>query len=103
MDPDTRKAKTIETFNAVSSRYDNPALRFFSESAAKLKPGGRIVISCLYEDSFQPLVEILSKRLERRWIPAEHTAGMTDFFTCQGFVMIILRLFINPGGIHGRV
>ena len=33
--------------------------------AAKLRPGGRIVISCFYEDSFQPLVEILSKRLEQ--------------------------------------
>jgi ubiquinone/menaquinone biosynthesis C-methylase UbiE len=33
--------------------------------AAKVRPGGRIVISCFYEDSFQPLVEILAKRLER--------------------------------------
>jgi ubiquinone/menaquinone biosynthesis C-methylase UbiE len=33
--------------------------------AARVRPGGRIVISCFYEDSFQPLVEILSKRLER--------------------------------------
>jgi ubiquinone/menaquinone biosynthesis C-methylase UbiE len=32
--------------------------------AAKVRLGGRVVISCFYEDSFQPLVEILSKRLE---------------------------------------
>ncbi len=168
MDAEARKSKTIETFNAVSPGYDNPALRFFSESArcmsryldatdirrvldvatgtgnlaieiartfpgmqvtgidfssgmlaqarakaeresilnteflemdmhqmtlpddrfdaavcafgvffaedmteqlrliaAKVKPGGRIVISCFYEDSFQPLVEIFSRRLEK--------------------------------------
>jgi ubiquinone/menaquinone biosynthesis C-methylase UbiE len=167
MDSQTRKSKIVETFNAVSSGYDNPALRFFRESAkcmarymdspsisrvldvatgtgnlaieiagtfpgirvtgidfssgmlaqarakaeregirnaefiemdmdqitlpdgyfdaavcafgiffandmteqlrhmaAKIRPGGRIVTSCFYEDSFQPLVEILSKRLE---------------------------------------
>jgi len=33
--------------------------------AAKVRPEGRIVISCFFEDSFQPLVEILSRRLER--------------------------------------
>ena len=33
--------------------------------ADKVRPGGKIVISCFYEDSFQPLVEILSRRLER--------------------------------------
>jgi ubiquinone/menaquinone biosynthesis C-methylase UbiE len=33
--------------------------------AAKVRPGGRIVISCFYKDSFQPLVEILADRLER--------------------------------------
>ncbi len=163
----TRKSKIIETFDAVSAGYDNPALRFFAESAthmaryldspnikrvldvatgtgnlaleiartfpdaqvtgidfssgmlaqarakakkegienaeflemdmhditfpgghfdaascafgvffaedmaeqlrriaAKVRPGGRIVISCFYQDSFQPLVEIFSKRLE---------------------------------------
>ncbi len=31
----------------------------------KVRPGGKVVISCFYEDSFQPLVEMLSKRLER--------------------------------------
>ncbi len=168
MDSETRKSKTIETFNAVSSGYDNRSLRFFSESArhmaryldatdirrvldvatgtgnlaleiartfpeirvtgidfssgmleqarakaeregianagfiemdmhdialpdghfdaavcafgvffaqdmaaqlrhmtAKVRHGGRIVISCFFEDSFQPLVEILSRRLEK--------------------------------------
>lgn len=33
--------------------------------AAKIRPGGRIIISCFYEDSFQPLVEIFSRRLEQ--------------------------------------
>jgi ubiquinone/menaquinone biosynthesis C-methylase UbiE len=33
--------------------------------AAKARPGGRIAISCFYEDSFQPLVEILADRLEQ--------------------------------------
>jgi ubiquinone/menaquinone biosynthesis C-methylase UbiE len=33
--------------------------------AAKVRPGGRIFISCFYEDSFQPLVEILGDRLVR--------------------------------------
>src|SRR5512135_330497 len=33
MDRQIRKAKMIETFNTVSSGYDNQALRFFSESA----------------------------------------------------------------------
>jgi ubiquinone/menaquinone biosynthesis C-methylase UbiE len=32
--------------------------------AQKVRPGGRIIISCFYEDAFQPLVEIFSKRLE---------------------------------------
>jgi ubiquinone/menaquinone biosynthesis C-methylase UbiE len=32
---------------------------------AKVRPGGRIVISCFYEDSFQPLAEILADRLEQ--------------------------------------
>jgi ubiquinone/menaquinone biosynthesis C-methylase UbiE len=168
MDPETRRSKTIETFNTVSSGYDNPALRFFSASAkhmthyldtpdirrvldvatgtgnlaleiartfpemqvtgidfssgmlaqararaekedignakfvemdmhditfpdnqfdaavcafgiffaedmaaqlrhmsAKVKPGGKIVISCFYEDAFQPLVEVFSRGLEQ--------------------------------------
>ncbi len=168
MDSETRKARTIETFNTVAAGYDNRSLRFFTESArymarypdapdirrvldvatgtgnfaleiartfpdtqvtgidfspgmlaqarakaeaegirnaeflemdmhditlpdsrfdavvcafgvffaqdmaeqlrhmaAKVRPGGRIVISCFYEDSFQPLVEILSRRLEQ--------------------------------------
>jgi ubiquinone/menaquinone biosynthesis C-methylase UbiE len=34
-------------------------------TATKVRPGGRIVISCFYEDSFQPLVEILAKKLEQ--------------------------------------
>jgi ubiquinone/menaquinone biosynthesis C-methylase UbiE len=33
--------------------------------AGKVRPSGRIVISCFYEDSFQPLVEMLSDRLEQ--------------------------------------
>jgi ubiquinone/menaquinone biosynthesis C-methylase UbiE len=33
--------------------------------AAKVRPGGRVVISCFYEDSFQPLVEMFSERLEQ--------------------------------------
>jgi ubiquinone/menaquinone biosynthesis C-methylase UbiE len=33
--------------------------------ASKVRPGGRIVISCFCEDSFQPLVEMFSKRLEQ--------------------------------------
>jgi ubiquinone/menaquinone biosynthesis C-methylase UbiE len=33
--------------------------------AQKVRPRGRIVISCFYEDSFQPLVELFSERLER--------------------------------------
>ncbi len=168
MDNESRRAKTIETFNAVSAGYDRPALRFFSESArhmgryldapdirrvldvatgtgnlaleiartlpnvqvtgidfspgmlaqarakakaahirtaefiemdmheitlpdksfdaavsafgvffaedmvkqlrhiaSKVRPGGRVIISCFFEDSFQPLVEIFSKQLER--------------------------------------
>jgi ubiquinone/menaquinone biosynthesis C-methylase UbiE len=36
-----------------------------SHIAAKVRPGGKIIISCFYEDSFQPLVEFLSKLLER--------------------------------------
>lgn len=32
---------------------------------AKVRPGGRVVISCFFEDAFQPLVEILSSRLEK--------------------------------------
>ncbi len=31
----------------------------------KVIPGGKIIISCFYEDSFQPLVEIFSRRLEK--------------------------------------
>lgn len=168
MDAETRKTKMIETFNIVSTGYDKPALRFFSESAksmarhldasdirrvldvatgtgnlaleiartfpdvhvtgidfssgmlaqarskaeadgignvefleidmheitltagnfdaaccafaiffaedmakqlrhisSKVRPGGRIITSCFYEDAFQPLVEIFSRRLER--------------------------------------
>ncbi len=168
MDNQTEKLKTIETFNAVSSGYDNRALRFFYESAKhmtgymdapdirrvldvatgtgnlaleiartfpeiritgidfssgmlaqarkkadeegiqnaefiemdmheimlpdnhfdaavcafgiffaedmvkqlthiaeKVRRGGKIIISCFYDDSFQPLVEIFSKRLEQ--------------------------------------
>ncbi|MDA8239003.1 MAG: class I SAM-dependent methyltransferase [Nitrospiraceae bacterium] len=46
---------------------------FFAEDMAKqlrhiadkIRPGGRIVISCFYEDSFQPLVEMLSEQLQR--------------------------------------
>lgn len=46
---------------------------FFAEDMAKqirhiadkVSPRGRIVISCFYEDSFQPLVEIFSERLEQ--------------------------------------
>ncbi len=46
---------------------------FFAEDMAKqlrqiadkVRPGGRIIISCFYEDAFQPLIEIFSKRLER--------------------------------------
>jgi ubiquinone/menaquinone biosynthesis C-methylase UbiE len=30
----------------------------------KVRPSGRIVISCFYEDSFQPLVDLLAKKLE---------------------------------------
>jgi ubiquinone/menaquinone biosynthesis C-methylase UbiE len=33
--------------------------------AGKVKPGGKIIISCFYEDSFQPLVEMFSERLEQ--------------------------------------
>jgi ubiquinone/menaquinone biosynthesis C-methylase UbiE len=33
--------------------------------AAKLRPCGRIVVSCFYEDSFQPLVEVLARKLEQ--------------------------------------
>jgi ubiquinone/menaquinone biosynthesis C-methylase UbiE len=33
--------------------------------ANKIRAGGRIITSCFYEDSFQPLVEIFSKRLEQ--------------------------------------
>jgi ubiquinone/menaquinone biosynthesis C-methylase UbiE len=36
MDPETRRAKTIETFNTVSAGYDNPSLRFFPESARQM-------------------------------------------------------------------
>jgi len=46
---------------------------FFAEDMAmqlrhiayKVRPAGKILVSCFYEDSFQPLVEILSKRLEQ--------------------------------------
>lgn len=46
---------------------------FFAEDMAKqlrhiadkIRPGGRIIISSFYKDSFQPLVEIFSKRLEQ--------------------------------------
>ncbi|MEJ2697637.1 MAG: methyltransferase domain-containing protein [Candidatus Sulfobium sp.] len=168
MESEARKSKTVETFNTVSAGYDNPSLRFFSESArhmaryldapdirrvldvatgtgnlaleiartfpekqvtgidfssgmlaqarakadgegirnaeflemdmheiafpdghfdagvcafgvffaedmtkqlrhmaAKVRPGGKVVVSCFYEDSFQPLVEILGRLLER--------------------------------------
>lgn len=33
--------------------------------ADKVRPAGRIVVSCFYEDSFQPLVEFFSRRLEQ--------------------------------------
>ncbi|MGE5300360.1 MAG: class I SAM-dependent methyltransferase [Acidobacteriota bacterium] len=33
--------------------------------ADKIRPGGKVVISCFYQDSFRPLVEMLSERLER--------------------------------------
>ena len=33
--------------------------------ADKVRPGGKVVICCFFEDSFQPLVEIFSKRLEQ--------------------------------------
>ncbi len=33
--------------------------------AEKVRRGGKIIISCFYDDSFQPLVEIFSKRLEQ--------------------------------------
>lgn len=46
---------------------------FFAEDMAKqlrhiadkVRPSGRIVVSCFYEDSFQPLVDFFSKRLEQ--------------------------------------
>lgn len=46
---------------------------FFAEDMAKqlrhiadkVRPAGRIVVSCFYEDSFQPLVEFFSRRLEQ--------------------------------------
>jgi len=33
--------------------------------ADKIRASGRIIISCFYEDAFQPLVEIFSRRLEQ--------------------------------------
>ena len=33
--------------------------------ASKVRPGGTIVISCFFEGSFQPLAEVLSRRLEQ--------------------------------------
>jgi hypothetical protein len=39
MDEQQRKAMLKETFDTVSSGYDNRALRFFSESAGPLAAG----------------------------------------------------------------
>jgi ubiquinone/menaquinone biosynthesis C-methylase UbiE len=33
--------------------------------AGKIRPSGKIIISCFYEDAFQPLVEIFSERLQQ--------------------------------------
>jgi ubiquinone/menaquinone biosynthesis C-methylase UbiE len=60
--PDGRFDAAVCAFGVFFAEDMAQQLRYIS---TKVRPGGRIVISCFYEDSFQPLVEIFSKKLEQ--------------------------------------
>jgi ubiquinone/menaquinone biosynthesis C-methylase UbiE len=60
--PEDRFDAAVCAFGVFFAEDMVKQLRHISD---KVRPGGRVVISCFYEDSFQPLVEIFSKRLER--------------------------------------